>query len=207
MADEFEVKFYLRQLDRLRRSLPALGAQLAVERHLERNWRFDRPDGSLSARGEVLRLRTAPAASLAFKARTGQPERRLEIEFAVEDAQAGRDLLRALGFEQIGYYEKQREVYRLDEGRVMLDQLPFGQFVELEGPLQDWLRQAAGRLGLRWERRVQESYLELFQALRDKLAPPPQEASFDAFTGQPPLGAELLGLQDAEAGTQQLPPT
>lgn len=205
MADEFEVKFHLRGPQALRRRLQQLGAELSAGRHLQRNWRFDLPDGSLSARGQVLRMRVDPAASLTFKRKTDQPERRLEFEFGVDDGQAAQEFLRALGFQQIGYYEKQREVFRLEGGRVMLDELPFGHFVELEGPSAAWLRRAADRLGLRWERQVPQSYLELFEALRRELALPIEQASFVAFADHAPVDLAALGLQDAGEGRAPAP--
>lgn len=198
MSSEFEVKFYLRDLRGFRQRLLQMGGQLATDRHLERNWRFDLPGGQLTGEGAVLRVRQDVLASLAFKARTEQPERRQEIEFGVEDSQAARDFLGALGYQQIGYYEKQRETFQLDDSRLMLDQLPFGDFVEIEGPSAAALRHAAARLGLPWELQVRQSYLELFEALRVKLKSPPELASFAAFAGLPSTDLKLIGLQGAD---------
>ncbi len=197
MADEFEAKFRLDSLDRIRARLQSLGGRLAVERHLERNWRFDLADGNLTARGAVLRLRLDPGASLEFKQPTERPEHRQEFGFGLEDAEAARAFLQALGFQQIGYYEKQREIYRFEDGQVMLDELPFGHFVELEGPSAAWLRHTADRLGLSWDRRVRRSYLELFEALRGMLERPVEQASFAAFADLLPVDLGLLGLRDA----------
>jgi len=196
MASEIEVKFHVGDLEAMRPRLLELGARMTVGRSLERNWRFDLPDGSLSARGAVLRLRLDPAARLTFKERTEQPEGREEIEFGVDDPQAALAFLSGLGYVQIGLYEKYRETFGLGDCQVMLDELPFGSFVEIEGPSRASLQKTAERLGLRWELQVRQSYLELFEALRDKLTQPPQDASFGAFNGQPPVGPEELGLRD-----------
>jgi len=200
MASEIEVKFHLRDLQALRPRLLELGGQVTAGRHLERNWRFDLPDGSLSARGAVLRLRLNETARLAYKERTEQPERREEIEFGVDDLQAALAFLNKLGYRQIGLYEKYRETFRLGDCQVMLDELPFGSFIEIEGPALASLQQTAGRLGLRWELQVRESYLGLFEALRRRLQQPVEQASFAAFADRPAIELELLGLQDAGAG-------
>ena len=197
MASEIEVKFHVGDLGAMRPRLLELGGRAAVGRHLERNWRFDLPDGSLSARGAVLRLRLGDTARLTFKERTEQPERREEIEFGVDDPQAAMAFLSGLGYLQIGLYEKYRETFSLGDCLVMLDQLPFGSFIEIEGPSRASLQQTAERLGLRWEVQVRESYLGLFEALRARLEQPVENASFSAFADLPPLDPELLGLQDA----------
>ena len=205
MASEIEVKFHLRDFEALRPRLLELGARVAVGRTFERNWRFDLPDGSLSARGAVLRLRLDESARLTFKAKTEQPESREEIEFGVDDPQAALAFLGGLGYRQIGLYEKYRETFSLGDCQVMLDELPFGCFVEIEGPSRASLQQTAERLGLRWELKVGESYLELFEALRRKLERPVEQASFAAFADRPAIDLELLGLQDASQGRERLP--
>ncbi len=48
----------------------------------------------------------------------------------------------------------------------MLDELPFGAFVEIEGPDADSIRQTAEALGLAWDKRIPSSYLSLFQKAR-----------------------------------------
>ena len=204
MASEIEVKFHVGDLEAMRPRLLELGGRVAVGRRFERNWRFDLPDGSLTARGAVLRLRLDPAARLTFKERTEQPERREEIEFGVDDLQAAMAFLSGLGYLQIGLYEKYRETFSLGDCLVMLDQLPFGNFIEIEGPSRASLQKTAERLGLRWELQVRQSYLELFEALRAKLEQPVEQASFSAFFDLPPVGPQLLGLQDAGEG--RLPP-
>jgi adenylate cyclase class 2 len=201
MPSELEVKFHVAELGVIRRRVLELGAGLASGRHLERNWRFDLPDGSLSARGAVLRLRQDPAGWLAFKERTDEPQLREEIEFGVDDPQAALEFLRGLGYRPIGLYEKYRETFDLGECQVMLDELPFGSFVEIEGPSAEALHRAADRLGLRWERQIRQSYLELFEGLRARLELPVEEASFAAFGRLPPNDRERLaaGTLEAEA--------
>ncbi|MEE8120642.1 MAG: hypothetical protein V3T55_03880 [Anaerolineales bacterium] len=76
----------------------------------------------------------------------------------------------------------------------MLDELPFGCFVEIEGPSIESIRQISDQLGLPWERRVQESYLELFDRIRSPLNIDFNELTFKKFEGLTPIDPELLGV-------------
>ena len=58
---------------------------------------------------------------------------RQEIEFAVEDFETAKKFLEALGYVQIVIYEKFRTIYELKDSHIMLDELPYGEFVEIEG--------------------------------------------------------------------------
>ncbi len=57
--------------------------------------------------------------------------------------------LKALGFEQVLLFEKDRESWEIEGCKVELDTLPeFGTFVEIEGPSEEEVRAVQGRLGL-----------------------------------------------------------
>jgi adenylate cyclase class 2 len=166
---EVEAKFLVRDLPALEARLVALGAALTGERVLESNLRFDTPARELSAGSRALRLRMDRVARLTYKgpARAGaEVNERQEIEFTVSDFGAARRLLKALGFEVSAMYEKYRTTYRLRELEIVLDELPYGYFVEIEGPGAGAIRRAADELGLRWETRSELSYLALFERLR-----------------------------------------
>jgi adenylate cyclase class 2 len=133
------------------------------------NLRFDTPARDLAAARQVLRLRKDREARLTFKGpQTAGAEvnDRQEIEFSVGDFGAARRLLKALGYEVSAMYEKYRTTYALRDAEIVLDELPFGNFVEIEGPGAGAIRKAADELGLRWERRSGDSYLSLFERLR-----------------------------------------
>ena len=194
---EIEAKFYLHDHTPVRRRLKALGASLLSERHREHNLSFDTPDGRLKAAREVLRLRQDDQAHLTFKRRLDRPEERLETEIVVKDFEATKALVEALGYQVVAAYEKFRETYSLGPVEVMLDELPFGRFVEIEGASVQDLKEAAASLGLAWDRRLPETYLALFDGLRRKLQLPFIEATFDNFADRAPITARDLGAQDS----------
>lgn len=197
MATEVEAKFALRHLATVRQRVLANGGRVRSSRTLERNWRFDTPDHELSSKREVLRVRQDDGAQLTFKRSSDDPLRRTEINVRVDDGQAARTLLQRLQYEVIAVYEKYREVFILDQAEVMLDELPFGAFVEIEAPRSEEIRAAAQRLGLAWERRVPASYLELFQQLRENRGLKLRDATFAEFSDLPPVALEELELSDA----------
>ncbi|MCZ7553640.1 MAG: class IV adenylate cyclase [Anaerolineales bacterium] len=199
---EIEVKYYVQDLAAVRRRLEALGAPLAQPRLLETNLRFDTPDGRLGRALQALRLRQDSAARLTFKgpAHGEQGARvREEIEFVVEDFTRARQFLEALGYGVALIYEKYRAVYDLDGVQVTLDELPYGDFVELEGPGVPALQAASATLGLAWERAAPASYVMLFEALKRKMGLEMRDLTFAAFAGLD-LDAADLDLLPADAG-------
>jgi adenylate cyclase class 2 len=123
----------------LRAALRKRGATLQGT-YNEENFRFDGP--GKSTRRTTLRLRVldgGPRGLLTAKGPArfvGQVKVREETEVAVADAHATLDLLLQLSFHVAFTYEKHRAAWLLDGVVVTLDSLPFGWFVELEGPIE-----------------------------------------------------------------------
>jgi adenylate cyclase class 2 len=66
-------------------------------------------------------------------------------------------------------YEKYRTVYELDGVLVTLDEIPYGNFIEIEGPDGSGIKRLSLKLGLRWGARITDSYASLFQIVCEKL--------------------------------------
>jgi len=189
-ALEQEVKFFLEDPAQVRKRLSPLGARPYQPRMHEANIRFDTADGALTRAGRVLRLRKASQVILTYKqpeaaaAGTPAPARRnLETEIIVDNLDKTSHLLQSLGFRPIVRYEKYREVFRWKSVLVMFDQLPFGNFLELEGPDLGELRQTAGQLDLDWRNALQTSYMGIFLALKKTYRLNFLEVSFENFSG------------------------
>jgi adenylate cyclase, class 2 len=189
-ALEQEVKFFLDDPARIRKRLSTLGARPYQPRMHEANIRFDTSDGALTRAGRVLRLRKAGSVILTYKqpeaapaAGTPAPARRnLETEIVVDSLEKTSHLLQSLGFRPIVRYEKYREVFRWKSVLVMFDQLPFGNFLELEGPDLGDLRQAADAFELDWKQALQSSYMGIFLALKKNHHLTFLEVTFENFT-------------------------
>lgn len=196
---EIEAKFVVSGLSPFRDRLQAASARQTVPCHRETNWRFDRADASVRAAGDVLRVRQGRENTLTLKAPGPDPEHRLEIEVEVDDSDRARLLLEALGYQVIFVYEKEREVYQLGQATVMLDELPFGSFVEIEAGDIELVRAAAATLGLDWADRVGLTYLGLFETLRARYDWPATDATFDALAAfdRPSIDDVMAGVRGA----------
>jgi adenylate cyclase class 2 len=166
---EQEAKFYIANLPGLRARLEQAGAELLHPRVFESNLRFDLPDGSLTRKGQVLRLRQDERVRLTYKgpAEFGhEVAARAEIEFEASSFANARALLEALGYTVSVMYEKYRATYALGGCEVTLDEMPYGDFAEIEGPDVPAIQAVAVKLKLSWAARCTDSYLMLFSRLR-----------------------------------------
>jgi adenylate cyclase class 2 len=212
---ELEVKFFVPDLQVFARMLEGTSAQQTDPRVHEFNLRFDTPAGDLSRAYRALRLRQDRAVRLTYKGPSVDSDGarlREEIEVKVEDFAKARRFLEVLGYQIWVIYEKYRTSYTMGINRdrvvrksqsgedervlVVLDELPFGNFVEIEGPTGKDLRTAAALLDLDWEAQVRESYLELFQTLQKKLNLRFRDLTFENFKGLS-ITSEELGVQAA----------
>jgi adenylate cyclase class 2 len=184
-ALETEVKFHLAERPAMRSRLLALGARSAGRR-LERNLRLDDAQDSLARNQMLLRLRRDRRTTLTFKAPPAKPvpglKQRIEIETAVGDFNAMRRILGRLGFRPRQVYEKRRETFVLPAAVFCLDELPFGDFLEIEAPPRDIARWA-GRLALDWRRRILANYLEIFEQIRARHGLAFTDVTFRNFAG------------------------
>jgi len=199
-GQEIEAKFYIQDLERIQKSLESLDASLIQPRVLEMNLRFDLPDASLRAERRVLRLRRDTEARLTYKGgnkNTRGVLSREEIEFVVEDFEKAKKFLEALGYQQIFYYEKYRTTYELDKTLIMLDELPYGNFVEIEGETEETIRALSESLDLDWEATIERSYSALFEHVHKSMNLPFQDLSFANFAGIK-VDAIHLGVRAAD---------
>jgi adenylate cyclase class 2 len=197
---ELEIKLYLNDLPAFRQRLEDLGAKLVQLRVHEVNLRFDTPEGSLTRSLQVLRLRQDTAARLTYKGPgevAGGVHARRELEFIVSDFEATRALLEALGYQVSLMYEKYRTTYDLDRVHVTLDEMPYGDFAEIEGPDPESIQAVAKKLGVDWEARVLDSYTALFANLRQTHGLEFRDLSFENFAGLP-VSPEALGVRPAD---------
>jgi hypothetical protein len=63
----------------------------------------------------------------------------------------------------------------------MLDELPYGDFVEIEGETVESIHALANQLGLNWEAAIATSYNALFERVQESLNASLQDLSFAEF--------------------------
>jgi adenylate cyclase class 2 len=181
---ETEAKFHIRNLEKIESRLLELKARLIQPRIHEINLRFDSAGDALRSSLRVLRLRQDEKARLTFKGpsveQAGGILSRREIEFVVEDFDKAREFLEALGYRVVVFYEKFRATYELGTSHIMLDELPYGHFLEIEGENAEEIRKVADLLGLDWGAMVRAGYHALFDRVSGKFGLEPSQLSFSA---------------------------
>lgn len=184
-GQETEVKFYVRDLKRVEMRLLELKAHLIQPRVHEVNYRFDFPDDRLRRDFKVLRLRKDTEAKFTFKGpseeREGGVMSRKEVEFTVGDFESAKQFLEALGYIPVVFYEKFRTTFELKGAHIMLDELPYGTFVEIEGENIQTLEEISALLGLNWNEMVKAGYHALFDRVAAKFKLKSADLSFKAL--------------------------
>lgn len=171
MGIEIEKKYRLtrEQHEQLTLRLRASGA-VYVGEEFEENTLY--AGGNLDLSRQVLRLRRIDGkAILTYKERSASQstiKRYREDETLVEDAQALADILDALGFKTSLVYEKRRATWQLKNAEIVVDELPFGLFVEIEGE-EDSIMEVEQSLGLAEAEEEMATYPELAQKHGTKL--------------------------------------
>jgi adenylate cyclase class 2 len=197
---EIEVKFLISNLPALLEKIQSLGALMLRPRMLEINLRFDTHDMKLSERAQVLRLRQDDQAILTFKS-PGEIVNgvisRTELEVVVSNFQTTRAILEALGFQVFMTYEKYRQNFKLNELVASVDEMPYGNFIELEGSSPEHVRATADLLGLDWNQRINLSYTALLGLYNQNTGHTFRDLSFETFSGLRVL-PEQLGLAYAD---------
>lgn len=191
---EIEVKLYVRDLKKIELRLHDLKAQLIQPRVHEINFRYDMPDGSLRANGRVLRLRRDKNVILTYKGPSSIIDgifSRTELETTIGDLETAQHILEALGYVQILVYEKYRTVYDLNGCHIMLDELPYGNFVEIEGSDASSIRNMAVQIGLDFESAVSAGYSRIFENHNSKYGFPHRDLTFNSFGAKKPSPEEL----------------
>jgi adenylate cyclase class 2 len=193
---EVEIKFHVPELNAFRQRLVATGARQIKPRTYERNIRFDNAWEGLRRKGQLLRLRQDDHARLTFKGippdqAPTEVKVREELEVEVSDFDTLAQLLEKIGLEPLQVYEKYRETFALGSVEIVLDEMPFGNFVELEGP-EKQIKQLAGRLSLDWDRRVLPNYLALMGMLIKHHDLPFQDLTFANFADTDISIADIL---------------
>ncbi len=183
---EIEVKLYIPDLSALVARLEAAQAKLVKPRLFERNLRYDNAERSLTRRDVVLRLREDDRVHLTFKGASVTAasgiHARFEAEVEVSDFTQMDLILGQLGYAPYMVYEKYRTTYDLEGAEVVLDEMPFGQFVEIEGDVSA-IENAMHKLDLHDAPRYPASYAALFDIVRKNLNLPFEDLTFENFKG------------------------
>ncbi len=184
---EIEVKFYLENAELVREKLLSAGAT-SNGRIFESNICFDDAHDGLKAKKSLLRLRKDQKVTLTHKSKpkTGETEFKVlrELEVEVSNFDMMLRILETLGYHRTLVYEKYRETLTIGETNICIDNMPFGDFIEIEGSKDD-IRRLAQVLGMSWDRRIIDNYRSMFNAIREGLQLTFDDITFDNFNTVP----------------------
>lgn len=143
MAIEIEKKYCLdkKRLVELTAKLGELGATF-VHETFEENYLHR--GGVLDEQVAFLRLRkTDTVNTLTYKEKVvtnGDFKHQIEFETIVSDVDATEHIIEKLGYKLAVVYEKHRKTWQLGDVEIVLDELPFGYYMEIEGSMKDILK-------------------------------------------------------------------
>jgi len=197
---EIEVKFYLANIAGMRNKILKLGAR-SKGRLFETNILYEDENHSLIKKKSLLRLRQDEKTTFTLKSSPPVKSKDFkivnELEVEVSDFAIMDQILKTLGFHPEQKYEKWRETFILNQTVFCLDNMPYGDFLEIEGQEKD-IRHYASKFGLNWQNRIIFSYLAIFEMMRKNLNLDFNDLTFNNFET---VDADALAFLDKlEAG-------
>jgi adenylate cyclase class 2 len=151
MAIETEKKYHLgpKRVEEITHRLAELGARFEKE-VFEVN--YQHRGGEMDERGATLRLRKiGDFTVLTYKEKVSTQngtKQKIEFETSVSDVEAAEAIIEHLGYKLTAVYEKRRKYWTLGEVEIVLDELPFGLYMEIEGT-SEAIEKAQKKLGLK----------------------------------------------------------
>lgn len=119
---------------------------------------------ALDEKGAILRIRTTQdRALLTYKQRVQNDlpvKQQVEHESEFADVGSVKEIVRCLGLEPRIIYEKRRRTWKLRDVEIVLDELPFGLYMEIEGAITA-IREAEMLLGIEEFEAEHETYPRL----------------------------------------------
>jgi len=138
MSIETEKKYRIEASDR-EAIIAALNDANAkfVGREFEENTIYS--NDHLRAIGAIVRIRkTENRSILTFKRRIDNEfdvKQQIEHETEISDAGAAESIIAELGLKPVLVYEKYRDTWKFRAVEIVLDELPFGDYIEIEGSI------------------------------------------------------------------------
>lgn len=138
MSIEIEKKYRLAAEDRdaIRLALTEAGAEF-IGREFEENTIYS--NDHLRETGAIVRIRKTDRRSiLTFKRRIDNQfdvKQQIEHETEISDPTAAEAIIAELGLKPVLVYEKYRDTWKFRSVEIVIDELPFGDYMEIEGSI------------------------------------------------------------------------
>lgn len=165
METEIEAKFLAVDFKEVRRKLDELGGVCEQPMRLMRRAIIETPE--MQAKGAFVRIRDeGHHVTLTYKqVNTLSIDGTKETEVVVSDFDTTVRLLAAAGLAARSFQESRRETWRLGDVEVVLDEWPWlDPYVEIEGPHEALVREAAQKLDFHWNDAVFGGVMSAYMA-------------------------------------------
>jgi adenylate cyclase class 2 len=149
MKIEYEATFYPIDKQAIREKLKAVRAKLERIEYLQKRVVFNLPEGH-EIPGGWLRVRNEDdRITMSLKVVDGERiENQKEICLKVDSFDQAELFLKTLGCERKAYQETKRELWKIDEVEICIDEWPWLEpFVEIEGQSEEEVREVSELLG------------------------------------------------------------
>ena len=178
MQTEYEATFWPIDKDTVRALLQSAGATMKYPERLMRRVAFNLPPSEAitnpaQAWGRV--RDEGDRITMSIKSVTGlNIEDQKEAQVVVEDFEDGRAFMKSFGSVEKSYQESKRELWKLDDVEIMIDEWPFLEpFVEVEGKSEEAVRIVSEKLGFEWSKahfgNVGSFYVERYGISEDQI--------------------------------------
>lgn len=154
MFIEYEATFTNISKDKVRKKLETAGAKLIKPEFLQKRTTFSLPAGN-EIRGGWVRVRDeGDKITMSLKIIDGNRiQDQKEICIKVDSFQNACELLRTIGCVEKAFQETKRELWKLDEVEITIDEWPFLEpFVEIESTSEEAVKKIATKLGFEWDK-------------------------------------------------------
>lgn len=154
MNIEYEATFPNIDKDKIRLKLKETGAQIIRPEFLQKRVVFKLPKGH-EIEGGWIRVRDEKdKITMSLKVIDGEKiENQKEICLKVDNFKEAELFLTTIGCKKKAYQESKREMWRLDDVEITIDEWPFLEpFVEIEGKSEEIVKLVCKKLGLNYSR-------------------------------------------------------
>jgi len=166
---EKEIKLRVKNLAELIDNLKKSGAKF-LNKAKEKTIKLDTSGGDLESRGLFLRVREGSKNTITFKEKIGEDKNvraRKETEFEIQDVDKMAYILERLGFDYSRIMEKYRINLSYKGTKLSLDELFFGQFLEIEGQ-ENKIEKVARELGFDLDEKILVTYWDILEEFNKK---------------------------------------
>jgi adenylate cyclase class 2 len=156
MNIEYEAKFLNVDKDQIRKHLKDAGAELVRPEYLQKRIPFNLPKEKHSIHSWLRVRDEGDKITLSLKMVDGDKiDNQKEICLEVDSFDNAVSLLESIGCERKSYQETKRELWKLDDTEITLDEWPFLEpFVEVEGNSEAAVKSVSEKIGFNYNNAV-----------------------------------------------------